>query len=273
MAAESRVDRLAGGTLLLLGHISLLSGCEGVAPPTEASPEGATRVRQWSLDASDEDPHLECRDVGHRTACFAAGGVKVVPRRVPTLAAPSALGFRCWESEGKRTCVDRLLAAGPFTCTTGEHGKTVCVQRAPRLPRGGIWDCGDDSGAVVCLGQDAPPSVDRGWKCGDRRGADAGQRVCVDLSPDYPDGVAQGWECGFEDDPRAVGGRARVCTRDLSAHVLGVDCDAKRPCVDGARCVSGACVPISSEASCIASQDCGDQKCRFGGCVARGAAP
>jgi hypothetical protein len=265
MVLEVRVDRFRVGALLLLA----VSGCERSSSSSELVFESAIREREWSLPPSSASPDATCFDVGHHTACFAATGAQVAARRLPALAGPSTLGFRCWERAGKRTCVDRLAAAGPFSCSTSELGKTRCQQRAPRVPRGGIWDCGDDSGAVVCLGQEAPPIVDGAWICGIRGGAGNAERVCVDLSPDYPDGVAEGWDCGFEDDPHAVGGRARTCTRTEGTHLLGSACDAKHPCVDGALCVSGVCLPQAPRASCIANQDCAGGPCRFGGCALR----
>ncbi len=232
-------------------------------------PRFAEREDVWSLGAASSAGQT-CFDVGSRSACYAAGGVRGVPRLVPRIAAPSELGFRCFGESGQRKCVDRLRTAGPFACTT-KDGQAFCVQRAPRLPQGGIWDCGDDAGAVVCLGHDAPaaPAPDPGWKCGARRGGDAGARVCVDLSPDYPNGISEGWVCRFEDDPHAVGGRARTCTSEPKAPLLGASCDRARPCVDGARCEGGVCLPPEPAADCIADQDCAPNPCHFGSCAAR----
>lgn len=267
MVTTARILRFALGAALSVAPC----GCERAAKD-EAPPTLAARTRRWTLAASSKAFGADCRDVGDFIACFEPQRIRALPRALPALGAPSSLGFRCWEGAGERTCVDRLRGAGPFVCSAEKGVQTSCLQRAPRLPRGGIWDCGDDDGAVVCLGQDGPPVVDPAWKCGPRRGA-AGQRVCVDLSPDYPDGRADGWDCKLEDDPRAVGGRARRCERDPQVRGVGASCDAKRPCVIGARCVSGACLPNAPHADCIADHDCDGDVCRFGTCLARGVAP
>jgi hypothetical protein len=269
-APFSSVARAAWVGLLLGG----VAACERVRGEETPAPRFAERRDDWVLPAAQAAGRA-CFDVGHRSACYSPEGLSGAARRLPDVTPPSELGFRCWTEKGERRCVDRLRAAGPFACTT-KDARRFCVQRAPRLPQGGIWDCGDDAGAVVCLGHDAPdaPAPDPGWKCGVRRGAESGARVCVDLSPDYPNGLAEGWSCRFEDDPHAVGGRARTCTSEPNAPVLGASCDPARPCVDGARCVDGGCLPPQPLGDCIADQDCGAGVCRFGSCASRdGGAP
>jgi hypothetical protein len=255
------------------GALALLVGaalaCDRLRREEPSPPRFAERQGSWALAVVPPEGY-ECFDVGSRSACYSPGDVMVAPRLLPELAAPSELGFRCWTEAGGRRCVDRLRAAGPFVCTAKE-GRRSCVQRAPRLPQGSIWDCGDVAGAVVCLGQDAPaaPPPDPGWKCGARRGAESGARVCVDLSPDYPNGISDDWACRFEDDPHAVGGRARTCVSEAGAPLLGATCDREHACVDGAQCLEGGCMPPEPLSDCIADQDCGAGVCRFGSCAAR----
>lgn len=232
-----------------------------------------------------------CADVGTLRACWgAAGAPRLVPRPVPARAASSSLGWRCAWPGPVRLCVDRRASAPAFTCEGA-----LCTQRHARLPDEGEWTCADAAGAVVCVGGERAAGVvagppDAAWICGARRGSDAGApaqtgfvqrlaqaspaplgaRVCVDLSPDVPDGELSRWRCHFESGPPA----ARVCERATGAAVLGVTCDRQRPCVDGAACVDGRCLPAARPApSCWLDQDCPGGACRFGTCRAEAAVP
>jgi hypothetical protein len=211
-----------------------------------------------------------CSDVGALRVCWAeAGAVFVSARPVPAAAAASPLGWRCAGAGAARACVDRLALAPLFSCAGAR-----CTQRHARRPDDGEWTCAEMAGAEICAGGEPPAGVvagppDPGWLCGARRararlgrGA-AGPRVCVDFSPDFPDGDLAAWRC------RAVnelpGGR--VCERDVTAARLTLVCDRAHPCVDGARCASGRCVPAPPAPSCWLDGDCDGGRCRFGSCV------
>ena len=186
------------------------------------------------------------------------------------VAAMATLGAACTSPSRpdaqNRSVVEAGLQNAPFVCS-GDR----CVQRYPRLPDDGQWTCSDMGGAAVCSGGDPPAGVplnvaDRAWTCGQRRG-DAGprgerERVCVDLAPDFPGGAAHGWRCHYASNEGIV----RVCDRDLTAHAIGDACDARAPCLDGLRCISGRCTPDPPSPSCILDRDCDDAVCRFGSC-------
>jgi len=138
------------------------------------------------------------------------------------------------------------------------------------MPDDGEWACADSAGTTVCRGgaraagvAAAPP--DPGWFCGQRRRSPAGDgsRVCVDLAPDFPDGVMSGWRCRMIHDAPT----RRVCDRDPQAPTLAKACDEQRPCVDGARCASGRCIPGRPSPDCWLDGDCPGRRCRFGSCV------
>jgi hypothetical protein len=137
------------------------------------------------------------------------------------------------------------------------------------MPTEGEWTCADLSGATVCRGGIAAAGVvstgrDTSWDCGERRsGKGKGtEPVCVDLSPDYPGGKGTGFRCRYEWEPEVL----RVCERDPEVHQLGDVCDPGRPCVDGANCVVGRCVPPKPDPACIFDSDCSNGACRFGSC-------
>jgi hypothetical protein len=153
---------------------------------------------------------------------------------------------------------ERPLWTPSFDCAGG-----ACVQRHPRLPDDGEWECVDMVGASVCKGGDAPAGVvpgppDQRWTCGAR----GGERVCVDLAADFPGGDREGWRCRYENAPRP----RRLCLRDPAAHHLGDPCEPRRPCVDGATCRDGRCVAPPPHPSCWLDADCGSGACRFGTC-------
>jgi len=152
---------------------------------------------------------------------------------------------------------------GRFECS-GEG----CIQRYPRLPDQGFWECVDDEGVVVCHGGEPAAGVhaadpDPGWLCGARRGAE-GERVCVDASPDLPDGAARGYACDYEHSP----GEQRRCNAVEGAPPLGAPCDGGGACVRGMACAGGRCLPRVLRPECWLDRDCGDGRwCRFGTCI------
>jgi hypothetical protein len=87
-------------------------------------------------------------------------------------------------------------------------------------------------------------------------------QVCTDASPDFPDGKAAGWRCLY-DGPALPN---RVCVRDPQAHAVGDPCDARKPCVDGARCLAQNCALPTRTPSCWVDADCPAGTCRFGNC-------
>jgi hypothetical protein len=146
----------------------------------------------------------------------------------------------------------------PFACTAD-----ACVQRHPRLPDDGEWECLDQAGASVCRGGDPPAGVVAGladgrWICGAR----GGERICVDLLGDFPSGGAEGWRCRYQSSPRP----RRICQREPGAHHLGDRCDRRQPCVDGAACREGRCLAPPPRPSCWLDSDCASGACRFGSC-------
>ncbi len=208
-----------------------------------------------------------CADVGALRACWdAAGRATLVPRPVPAVPASSPMGWRCAGAGPTRLCVDRATDAPAFTCA-GER----CAQRHARRPDDGEWTCVDTAGAVLCVGGDRAAGIvagppDPAWICGARRPTRArdllGGRVCVDLAPDFPDGDGTRWRCHAQPGP--AGGRA--CQRVDAPPVLGASCAPARPCVDGASCVGGRCLPGRPAPSCWLDDECPGGACRFGSC-------
>lgn len=219
------------------------------------------------------EPSLPCADVGALRVCWSAARVaSVVARPVPPTPASSALGWRCAWPGPARLCVDRRADVPGFSCV-GDR----CTQAHARRPDDGEWTCVDAAGAEVCLGAGraagvTPAPADPAWICGARheirsprprpRGDEPGARVCVDLSPDFPDGDGGAWRCRAENGAAPV----RVCERGAADGSLGVACDRARPCVDGAACASGRCVPARPAPSCWLDDDCPGGACRFGTC-------
>jgi len=216
-----------------------------------------------------------CADVGDRRVCWGPGlsgagcsdGMCVVERTVPAgVAAPA--GWRCDGRGASRVCEERVHDGSAFVCDGG-----TCAQADPRMPDEGEWECVDIDGIVYChatahASGTAPGPADLGWKCGQRRGAPPGERVCVDLSPDRPD--AKGWRCKYE----YVSFYARrVCAHEGASSVggrcSGTSADA---CPRDARCVGGLCVPPRPTPDCWLDKDCGDgARCRWGSCTGGGA--
>ena len=244
--------------------VALAVACQ--APPSAARTAGA-----GAIPAPAADPGAPCADVGTRRVCWdARGTASVVARPVPSVAASSALGWRCAWPGPTRLCVDRAASAPVFSCAGAR-----CTQAHARRPDDGEWTCVETAGATLCLGS-APPAgavagpPDAAWICGARRGPRAarGERVCLDLSPDFPDADMGAWSC------RAGNGAAgaRVCDRGARAGSLGGACDRAHPCVDGAACTEGRCAPARPAPSCWLDEDCAGGACRFGSCR-DGAAP
>lgn len=169
-------------------------------------------------------------------------------------------------------CIDRGRAASAFVCEAGR-----CVQRQPRMPDDGEWECADLAGAVVCRGGIAPAGVsvgarDVGWICGERADGGAfGRAVCVDFAPDLPDvqnardhDGGGHWECSYS----YVTLRAeRVCVpRTAKAGFLGDACAADGSCLRGARCAGGRCLPPRPRPSCWLDAECARGHCNFGSC-------
>lgn len=209
-----------------------------------------------------EDATPSCSDVMTLRVCWDGSGAPLTAAPAPLPPVPaSALGFRCTGHGRERRCRDRGADAPAFECSEGR-----CVQRHPRLPDDGEWECQDSAGALVCRGGERPSGVapgghPEGFFCGAhvRSGKDTGERICVDLSPDRP-AESDKYTCHFE-------GATRVCQKAPFPHALGDVCDRAHPCVDGARCATGLCVPIAPRPSCWVDPDCDQQVCRFGTCT------
>ncbi|MGH7436162.1 MAG: hypothetical protein ACRENE_10860 [Polyangiaceae bacterium] len=238
------------------------AGCSRGTDGTTAVVEAATRT---SL-VSAADVGVWCADVDEVRACWdTSGRPALVPRALPPRGSPTPLGYRCSGQGAMRTCAPRDDVR-PFA-----RRGDVFEQTHPRQPDEGQWQCSDDSGVTVCTGGEpaagVPPSpVAAGWECGERRRSLPGpapERVCVDLSPDFPEGSPLGWRCRWRYEPAPL----RECKPDPGAHVLGDVCDARSPCVLGAVCVQGRCLPPRPAADCSLDSDCGAGSCRFGSCT------
>ena len=243
--------------------------------PSPAAPEAGASPEPIAVPT--RDPTALCADVATTLVCWDELGnpgtsAHVVTRSLPSVPAASPLGWRCAWTGPTHLCLDRRAAASAFSCV-GER----CMQAHARRPDDGEWTCVDAAGAEVCLGGERAAGVvtgqpDPAWICGARRWrpgiSTRAERVCVDFSPDFPDGDGAHWSC------RAVNGAApsRVCERGATAGSLGVACARAHPCVDGAVCVSGRCVPWRPAPSCWLDDDCEGGVCRFGTCR-DGAAP
>jgi hypothetical protein len=256
---------------LAAAALSGLASCRR-APAAAQPPRLETPV-----PAPAAEPRLPCVDVGTLRACWSdARAAVLVPRPVPPRPASSPLGWRCAWPGPARLCVDRRADVPAFACAGAR-----CTQAHARRPDDGEWTCVDVAGAVLCESAGraagvAPAPPDPAWLCGARRGAATPEpghighragappetRVCVDFSPDVPDGDLAAWRCRSENEVVP----ARVCERGAAPGALGVACDGMRPCVDGALCASGRCVPARPAPSCWIDDDCPGGACRFGTC-------
>jgi len=206
----------------------------------------------------------DCADVAQVRVCWPADGStpRVRLRPLPDAPRPSA-GWRCHGRGLVRRCEDRARGAGPFVCEQDQ-----CVQRYPRVPDDGEWECIDLKGVAVCRRGVAPAGVvagppDRGWRCSARAGASPPERVCVDYSPDLPDDESS-WRCRYEH----ARGQQRICRRVRKPARLGGVCDAQRSCPRHLSCAAGVCLPHRPDVSCWFDDDCGDGRvCRLGTCV------
>jgi hypothetical protein len=255
---------------LALAALSAVGACRRAPATAPAAPRLETPI-----PVPATEPRLPCADVGTLRVCWSDGRVAtLVPRLVPARAASSPLGWRCSWPGPARLCVDRRADAPGFSCV-GDR----CTQAHARRPDDGEWTCVDTAGAEVCESAGRAAGVaaaapDAAWICGARRGATSSGRsprgagaasethICVDFSPDLPDGDIAAWHCRAENGPSPV----RVCERGAGPGALGVACDRARPCVDGALCVAGRCVPARPAPSCWLDDDCPGGACRFGTC-------
>jgi len=242
-----------------------LLACSKKEPP----PPRATHL-DFASPAADASE--TCADIaGDVRVCWGAPqspkcdhGTCVFARPTPEFAI-SSLGFRCTGNGANRRCRDRSLDAPPFHCEGN-----VCTQRHPRMPDDGEWECAAMAGAVICRGGQPPAGVPRGpmdggFFCGPRKlkhGAST-ERICVDFSPDFPNGTGGKLRCSFESE----NGTTRRCEPDPGAHAFGDACESSHPCIDGARCAGGRCVPIRPAPSCWLPADCDHGTCRFGTCT------
>jgi hypothetical protein len=226
----------------------------GTNAPLESRREAAS---------APSDTGGSCSDVAEVRACW--GGARcgpkgcLVPRPLPKSALPEG-GFRCAGQGSARTCEARTDRASAFVCA-GEQ----CVQRRPRAPDSGEWNCVDAAGAVYCRHMVDAAGIpngplDPGYVCGKRRGT--GERICVDLSPDAPPAPGL-WACSTR---YAAGVAERHCERSQLPR-LGGPCDAAQACPAGAACVQGRCLPGVPVGDCWLDADCGEGLCRFGTCA------
>jgi len=172
----------------------------------------------------------------------------------------------CWDERcPDGVCVTpraRVRAVAAFACA-GQP--TTCVQRHPRRPDDGEWECLDVDGIVLCRGGEpaagvVPGPPDEGWIC---RGE--GERHCVDLAPDQPDDGT--WRCHFEGAREG----ARVCERSTTAEIGDRCVDGAQRCPAGMRCAARVCVPSAApQPSCWVDGDCGaGKRCLRGTCAER----
>lgn len=245
--------RLIGWALL-----AALVSCRHAPPATSA----ATREPAPALDDADR----ACADLGDKRVCWQDGSAALVPRSVPSGAAP-AHGFRCGGRGRERVCEDRMHNASAFAC-----GTQRCLQERPRMPDDGEWECVEISGIVYCRSRSLfagmqAGDMDLGWVCGARRGGAEGERICVDLDADRPDDTSRR-HCRFE---AHFGAPQRSCTNDR-APLVGDACNDARACPHGSRCETGLCLPAQPEPGCWLDRDCGEgAQCVFGSCAKAGA--
>ena len=279
--------------LLVVVALSLVVGaaCSRSAP--------VAVVRQAIATPALDDRGDVCADVGEARACWGSdlvgpgcdGKTCALARPVPAGPAPVG-GWRCDGSGGSRVCEERSRNAGSWDC----EGRR-CVQRRPRMPDDGEWECVDVGGIVYCRGGLAAAGVvagaaDRGWMCGSRprareeregreereareekpetRGTDAKsarpvERVCVDFSPDLPPlpGV---FHCRFQ---YPGPGPERVCDDQTTGARPGDACASARDCPSGLGCTGGRCLPSRPDVGCWLDVDCGGSRarCRWGTCT------
>lgn len=253
-------DARALAALIVLSSAGWSLGCSRTSD--NAVPFVETQ-RTWLVPAADVG--VWCADVDDVRACWDGDGrPALIPRTLPSRASVTPLGYRCYGQGAARTCAPRD-DVGAFDCN-GD----VCTQTHPRQPDDGQWQCSDDSGVTVCVGGEPAAGTPRapgapGWVCGNR-GPHTRKppyaRVCVDLSPDFPGGSAHQLLCRWRYETALV----RECKRAPVVPALADRCSAEAPCVSGASCVNGRCLPPKPIADCAIDADCERGSCRFGSC-------
>lgn len=239
-----------------LGWLTMLThaACDPPRPP-------AAQAARVASPAPGDRGEL-CLDLGAIRACWGGDCGEqgcVVPRPLPLGLEPSR-GYRCVGQRATRTCGSRADHAGTFRCDAQR-----CVQRHPRAPDNGEWECVDAAGATHCrkVAEAAgvePGPLDPGFVCGFRQRRQDGERVCVDFAPDLPAagrfacssrylGGAREWECHPANEPR-----------------LGDRCQDRSGCPAGAQCSAGHCLPAFPRPDCWLDSDCAQGRCRFGSC-------
>lgn len=226
---------------------------------TKARPDGA------SVGAVADRGDL-CADLGDHRVCWGCeggGGPDQVCLVGPARPAPRGTTLRCAGAD----C--RLINSPQFFCTGDE-----CVQRHPRLPDDGEWECIDQDGAVVCRGGESAAGVaagpgEPGWTCGMRTSGSKEEtkpdRICVDLQPDRPHREGP-WRC--RSDHKL--GEKRVCRRAANPKpLLGEACAGG--CAPGLVCHEDRCLPARPAPSCWFDTECASQICRQGTCAGEGA--
>lgn len=249
---------LRGVAPLLLATFSCaVVGCKERAPGEPARPKELT-----SYTARAVDPGAACSDLNEHRVCFLEAcplGVCVTPR--PSASRREARTHRCQVVGQERRCRARAEFASPFVCQRGR-----CVQRRPRLPDDGEWECTETGGAVLCRGGAAPAGVVRpqagwGYTCASRPGHPE-ERLCLDVDPDLPTELDATVRCNFE----VTAGRAqRVCVSS-EAPRLGNRCQTATDCPAGARCIREVCVPPTLTPACFRDPDCGLERCTLASC-------
>ena len=251
--------------------LALGAGCSGRRSAAEISVtpiEAAPAEDDRGLCADVADTRVCWIGTGeHPAGCEAAegGGAICVSERPLPEGPPPTAGWRCYgEGEGRR-CADRGLTSGPFLCEAGR-----CIQRYPRMPDDGEWECIDMDGAVMCRRGVPPAGVvtgppDTGWICGERVIEERREQVCVDFSPDLPGGASHGWRCRYDHKRR----ERKICRETDRGAALGVRCESGAQCPDTLICVAGRCVPRAPEpVSCWFDEECGPGRmCHLGTCA------
>lgn len=249
--------------LCLMLSCSCSAGCRATdREPLRASDE--TLVAGPAFDIGES-----CTDAGASRVCSGArcGPTRlcVTPRPLPASIRGHGEQYRCAGHGEKRTCVLRVTRASSFQCANAR-----CVQRRPRLPDDGDWECNDLGGAVLCRGGGELTGVarrvaDGGWTCGSRPSRRRGrvpERLCLDLDPDYPAGIRDDFVCHFATE----GSRPVRHCEPGTAFKVGDVCANSSECPLHARCVAKTCVLQSWQPNCWADIDCASGVCRFGTC-------
>ena len=180
--------------------------------------------------------------------------------------ASSPLGWRCSWPGRARLCVDWRADVPGFTCA-GDR----CTQAHARRPDDGEWTCVDTAGAEVCEGAGRAAGVDAGAR---RPGVELRRASWrgLDARRTHPSASTFRPTSPTATSPRGVVARKTVRRRRASASAgprragSASRAMAARPCVDGAICASGRCVPARPAPSCWLDDDCPGGACRFGTC-------